>query len=115
MVGRGKKTKNVTKKNLSKIAVQDSESHDEDIDIITMHNNSGKSKKTPKTVSGKKSQIENDKNNVGKKSTNSLNKIKSTKSNVLKKKKRSPVDEDESIAKTTSSTGKVTKGEFVYK
>ena len=116
LVGRIKKTKNVTKRNNSKKAVQDYESHDEDIDIITMHNNSSKSKKAPKKVSAKIKQVENDKNIVGRKPTKSLNKVKTVKDNDLKKKnkKSSPDDEDVSIARSASSTRKVTKGNLIY-
>ena len=109
-VGKGKKAKTNTKKNLSKKAVQNNESHDEDIDIISMHNSSHKNKKSLKKMSAKKKELENDSNSISKKQAKNDSKIKISKNNNLKKKKRSTVEEDADCSQDELTVKKVTKG-----
>merc|ERR1712083_1210296 len=84
----GKKAKTVQKKSISKVAVQNSESLDEDVDIITMHNNL-KSKKKLKPSSPKKKLPINNADTNGKRQTKengkSSSKSKLTKDNKSKK------------------------------
>ena len=103
-----KKTKNITKKKLPKTAVQNDESHDEDIDIITMHNNSNKSNKAHKSTTTKKKLKES--NSSANDKANSLSKIKVSKNGNLKKKKGPPDEQEEDCSKNEKSNKKVTKG-----
>ena len=107
---KGLTKKNISKKKLQKKAVQDYESHEEDIDIITMHNDSDKSQKKSKTTSTKKKMVNSNSNANSKKHTKPLNKIAVSKNGNMKKKKISPEDLEENCSQTEASIKKVIKG-----
>ena len=105
---KSKKAKNVQKKSISKVAVQNSESLDEDVDIITMHNNL-KSKKKLKPSSPKKKLLINNADTNGKRQTkeNGKGSAKSKVTKANKSKKIEPSNhtiEDESTSESTPKT-----------
>ena len=105
---KSKKVKNVQKKSISKVAVQNSESLEEDVDIITMHNNL-KSKKKLKPPSTKKKLLINKADTSGKRQSKENGKS-FAKSKVTKTNKRKKIDvlnhtiEDESTSESTPKT-----------
>ena len=102
--------KNISKKKLQKIAVQDYESQEEDIDIITMHNDSDKSQKKTKTPITKKKVVNSNSDDKSRKQPKSLNKITVSKNGSSKKKKNPPEDLEENCSQKEVSIKKVAKG-----
>ena len=105
---KSKKAKNVQKKSISKVAVQNSESLDEDVDIITMHN-SLKSKKKLKPSSPQKKLLTNNADTNGNRQTKENGKG-AAKSKVTKTNKSKNIEpsnheiEDESTSESTPKT-----------
>ena len=117
--GKEKKTRKTSKKNLSTLTVQNNESLDEDIDILTMHNDAVKgNKKTLKTLPPKKKSIERNSNSTAKKQTKESGKSsakgKLVKTNAKKKGGDSVKGQGEKDSHTNSSNEKGIKSVYLF-